>query len=158
MFYVITILVIIIDQITKYIVVNNIGLYQDIPIISGFFNLTHVTNKGAAWSMLEGQTVFLIVFPILMSIFIFLLYLKNMKTPFVYPLAMILGGAIGNLIDRTTNPSGVIDFIELHFGDYIFPVFNLADSFIVCGGIIFAILFLINDNLDYKIFSLRRRK
>ena len=157
MFYIITILVIVSDQITKHIVVNNIGLYQDIPVISGFFNLTHVTNKGAAWSMLEGQTAFLIVFPILMSIFIFILYLKNRKTPFVYPLAMILGGAIGNLIDRIANPSGVIDFLELHFGNYIFPVFNLADTFIVCGGIIFAVLFMINDNLDYKIISLRRR-
>lgn len=157
MFYIITALVVVLDQITKYAVVDNIGLYQDIPIISGFFNLTYVTNKGAAWSMLEGQTVFLIVFPILMSIFIFLLYLKNRKTGFIYPLAMILGGAIGNLIDRIYNPSGVIDFLEFHFGNYIFPVFNLADTFIVCGGIIFAILFMINDNLDYKIFSLRRR-
>lgn len=158
MFYIITILTILLDQLSKYAVSSYINLYERITVIDNFFFLTFVNNKGAAWSMLEGKTLFLVAFSSVMCLVIFVLYFKNKKTVFKIPLSLILGGAVGNLIDRILRPEGVIDFIELHFGNYVYPVFNLADCFIVCGAILFAILYLVNDTFSLKIFSFRRTK
>ncbi len=107
-------------------------------VIDGFFYLIHVGNPGAAWSILSGQSTYLAVFAIATLIAIFFwrrtlgLHLRAIQISF----GLLCGGIIGNLIDRLRY-GHVIDFIDLHFGSYIYPTFNIADSGIVIGVILY---------------------
>lgn len=134
-------LIVICDQITKYAVISSIKMGELITVINSFFYITHVENYGAAWSMFQGGRYFFIVVTLITSIGI-IYYIRKSKLPLLnLALSFILGGAIGNLIDRVAK-GGVTDFLEFHFGTYIFPVFNVADIFVVIGTIFMAFLIL----------------
>ena len=131
--------IIVLDQLSKIIVDRTMALHQSIPIIEGFFNLTYVRNTGAAFGIFAGSAEmfrrpFLIVVSLLAIGFV-LAMLKRLAEKakwLITALAFILGGAIGNLIDRVIYGE-VIDFLDCFWGDYHWPAFNFADSFITVG-------------------------
>lgn len=127
------------DQITKYLVVANIPLYADVPVLPGIVQLTYVQNTGAAFSMFQGmQWLFFVIFLVLTALIIFEYFKKPM--PFTklerWCIAAIYGGGLGNMIDRL-RLGYVVDMIETQF--ITFPVFNVADCFITCGCILLVV-------------------
>ncbi len=133
--------IIVLDQITKFLVDLNMSLHQSIEIIPNFFNLTYIRNTGAAFGLFAGDpTMGRIIFFTLFSFLAIgcLIYLiKNLRPgskPAFISLSLILGGAIGNLIDRL-RWGEVIDFLDLHWYNWHWPAFNIADSSITIGVI-----------------------
>ncbi len=131
--------ILVIDQLTKYIVDRTMPLYHSIPVIDNFFNLTYIRNTGAAFGILAGSAAafrlpFLMIFSLLAIGFIIVMLrrLPERETGLISALAFILGGAIGNLIDRFAYGE-VIDFLDLYWANYHWPAFNIADSFITVG-------------------------
>ena len=144
----IVIAVIAIDQLTKIMVVSNFSLYEKIVIIPGYLNFTYVTNRGAAFSLLAEvdspwRHYFFIVVSSLAVVLLTIFWLRvRQKSPFLgWGIALIAGGALGNLIDRVRS-GAVIDFIDAHWHGYHWPAFNIADSAICIGVTIFMILSL----------------
>ena len=123
------------DQITKYLTVANIALYEDVPFLPGLLQLTYVQNTGAAFSSFEGQQwLFALIFVVLTGLIFWEYFKKPMGfTTFErWCIAAIYGGGLGNMIDRV-RLGYVVDMIETTFME--FPVFNVADCFITCGCI-----------------------
>ena len=136
-------LIIFLDQFTKMLVLKGLPLYHSVTVIPGFFNLTHIHNPGGAFGFLAGQDEMLrsmiFVFVSTLAIcFILYFYLKTAPTHFwlATGLAMIFGGAIGNLIDRIRFGK-VVDFLDFYIGRLHWPAFNVADSAITIGILIF---------------------
>lgn len=132
------VLVVVLDQVTKYLTVAHIPLGTAIPAIPGLFQLTYVQNTGMAFSMLEGGRWFFLVMT-LAALGLMVLAVKKrwISHPLgLWALAAIAGGAVGNLIDRI-RLGYVIDMIEVTFMK--FAVFNVADCFVVCGAILLVI-------------------
>lgn len=131
---------ILIDQLSKYLIITYLSVGSYINVIDNFFRITYVKNVGAAFSLLEGKTIFLILFTLLV-LFLGVFFLRK-KTDYkkldILIYSLIIGGIIGNLIDRIIY-GYVIDFISFNFYNYYFPIFNLADSFIVIGCAIYII-------------------
>ena len=141
--------VIFIDQITKFIIKINLSLYDNIIVIEKFFNITHILNPGGAFGFLSTQSpeirkfIFLFMSSIV-SLFVLWFYKKCASNSVFlsYGLALIFGGAVGNLIDRFKYGK-VVDFLDFYIGSLHWPAFNVADSAISIGmGIlIYHILF-----------------
>jgi signal peptidase II len=131
--------VVFLDQLTKYLAVKYLMPIGSYPVIKNFFHLTYVENKGAAFGMLQNKTLFFIIITLIVgAVLIYSMIKLPENSVYNYTLAMILGGAIGNLIDRV-RLGYVVDFIDFKF----FPaVFNVADSFIVIGAIILGYLMI----------------
>ncbi len=130
-------IVVIIDQLTKIVIERKFD-FGDVHPVTGFFNLVLTYNNGAAFSFLATasgwQSRFFTVVGIAASLFIvFLLARHGAQRLFALALAMILGGAVGNVIDRLVH-GHVIDFLDLHWRGWHWPAFNLADSAIVGGA------------------------
>jgi signal peptidase II len=133
--------IVVADQITKVIVDRSMPLYHSIPVIDGLFNLTYIRNTGAAFGIFSGSAAafrlpFLIIFS-LVAIGFVITMLRRLQdqTGLITALSFIVGGAIGNLIDRVAYGE-VIDFLDFYWGRYHWPAFNLADSFITIGVLI----------------------
>ena len=142
----IIIISVIFDQATKLWAANVLKNGNSIKIIGNFLRLSYAENKGAAFSILQNQRIFFLIITIVMLVFLALIYIKtkNISKMSRLSVAMIIGGAIGNFIDRF-RLGYVIDFIDVRFGSfYNFPIFNIADSFVVCGTILMVILILFN--------------
>lgn len=134
------------DQATKYWAASVLKNGQSIKLVGNFLRFTYAENKGAAFSILQDQRMFFLVITVVMMIFLAYIYFKteNITKISRLSIAMIAGGAIGNFIDRLLL-GYVIDFIDVRFGNfYNFPIFNIADSFVVCGTILMIILILFN--------------
>ena len=135
--------VVALDQWTKWLVRRDLPLYASKDSILGIFHITHVENTGGAWSMFSGQLwLFIGVMALFVALIVVLIWKQWLKKPFEWwCLAAILGGGIGNLIDRLAN-SRVTDMICLDFVS--FPVFNVADCFITvgCFALIVYVIFL----------------
>ena len=129
------------DQLVKHLVVQKIALNGVVKVIPGLIHLTHVHNTGAAFSMLSGQRWPLLVLTGVCILVVVLVLLKA-KLPKTanWALAMVLGGAVGNLIDRVAQ-GYVVDMFEVEF--MRFAVFNVADIFVVCGGILLCLWLLL---------------
>jgi signal peptidase II len=134
--------IIVADQVSKMIVDRTMPLHYSIPVIEGFFNLTYIRNTGAAFGIFAGGAAvyrlpFLILFSALAIGFILMMLkrLPDHETGLIVALSFVLGGAIGNLIDRLAYGE-VIDFLDFHWSGYHWPAFNLADSFITVGVLI----------------------
>lgn len=131
-------LIVIADQITKYLAVCKLKALHSVEVIPGFFNLSYVENDGAAWGILSGQRLALIIFSIISLGFILWKRKQlfgHLRFSNLVPI-LICGGIIGNLIDRI-HLSRVIDFLDFHAGGKHFPSFNIADSAICIGAFIF---------------------
>jgi len=126
------------DQWTKKIIITNFSLYDSVNIIDGFFNITYVLNPGAAFGFLAQmnerfRVIFFVVITILaIALVLYLLYKEKNHILRRYAYALILAGAIGNLIDRVTIGK-VVDFLDFYVGRYHWPAFNVADISISCG-------------------------
>lgn len=129
-------LVVVLDQVTKYLTVANIALYEDVPFLPGVLQLTYVQNTGAAFSSFEGQQwLFALIFLVFTGMLLYEYFRKPLGfTPFErWCIAAIYGGGFGNMIDRV-RMGYVVDMLETTFMD--FPVFNVADCFITCGCVL----------------------
>lgn len=134
---ILSLIFLIIDQITKILVIKILPLSGSIEIIKNFFYITPTNNTGAAFSILIDQRIFLILITIAILAFL-IQYIKKNKIERkidIISFSFIIGGSLGNLIDRIIRGS-VIDFISLKLGNYNFPIFNIADTLIVVGVIL----------------------
>lgn len=136
-------IILILDQFTKYLVQKHIRLYEVIPVIQGFFNLTHVRNKGAAFSILSNLPdlwrVSFFITVTLIAVAVMAVMIKNSNDRFqVLTFSLIIGGAVGNAIDRVRF-SEVVDFIQWYVKSWYWPSFNVADSAISIGVALLAI-------------------
>lgn len=138
--YQITSIVLIIDQIIKLLINNFMKIGEEIKIINNLFSLYFVKNTGAAFSILENETTFLIIFSVLIILVLnhFIKKEKNFTKLESISLGLIMGGIFGNLIDRILH-HGVIDYLSFTIFKYKFPVFNFADIAICLGTIILLI-------------------
>lgn len=133
------------DQITKDMIADRLpfgsyGKFAHIEVIPGFFNLVHVGNTGAAWSMFTGQSLWLagLALVTLAAMFWWRRTLGLQYTAAQPAFGLLVGGILGNLVDRLLH-GHVIDFLDFHFGGYVFPTFNVADSGI-CVGVFWYVL------------------
>ncbi len=126
-----------IDQIVKFIIITKLEFAKSINIINNFFRITYLKNRGAAFSILSGNIIFLIIITFLAIFLIYKFFIKNKKLKKIdfISYSMLLGGIFGNLIDRI-RLGYVIDYFDFNFGAYNYPVFNIADICIVVGAII----------------------
>ena len=139
---VIAVLAIIADQVTKYIVVANIEYKGSVPFIPGFMSFFHTRNTGAAFSMFSDQRWVYMVFSFIsMALIIYMLIREYKRHKLLnIALAMVLGGGIGNMIDRI-RLGYVVDFFKTEFMD--FAVFNVADCFITVGAVLLGVYVII---------------
>ncbi|OQC11329.1 MAG: Lipoprotein signal peptidase [Tenericutes bacterium ADurb.Bin087] len=144
------ILLLIIDQLTKLWVMK---AAFNVTLIPNFLHLTYVRNTGAAWSMFDGNMVLLSIISFVVGSAIIVLrikYRRKLDTFKKILFAVVLAGTWGNFIDRAfskllTGEEGVIDFIHFQFGNYHFPVFNVADICITLGILSYVVLLLIEE-------------
>ncbi|GGB45301.1 lipoprotein signal peptidase [Lentibacillus populi] len=146
-YYLLAVVVIGIDQLTKWIIVKNMELYEQITVMKDFFYITSHRNTGAAWGILEGQMIFFYIITVVVIIGVVYYMQKFGKDSILLAvsLSLILGGAIGNFIDRLFRQE-VVDFLDFIIFGYDFPIFNVADSALTVG----VILVLIATFLDEK--------
>ena len=140
------ILMIFSDQLTKYLIDANMFVGDAINIIDGFFSIHYVQNTGAGFSILEGQMTFFYAVTIFALCFLFYLLFNNENNSKFYHFAVLLmiGGTIGNFIDRIFRHF-VVDFLDFVVFGYDFPVFNLADCFLTVGVILFILCMLYSE-------------
>ena len=148
-YYGLALFLIVLDQVTKWIVVQTMTIGQSIELIPGWLYLTSYRNKGAAWGMLEGQmTFFFIVTAIVVVGLIYFLHKEvNGFNLLGYSVGLLLGGAIGNFIDRLFRGE-VVDFVDTYPFGYNFPIFNVADMALTFGVIFMVIGVLFEEKLN----------
>lgn len=132
-----SIILIVIDQVIKLVVNSSLKLYESITIIKNFFNITYVQNKGAAWSILSGNRFLLIGIAIIALFLIFMFFVKNKKLSKLEIIfySLLIGGIVGNLIDRVIY-GYVVDYLDFNIFGYNFPIFNFADICIVISVVL----------------------
>jgi signal peptidase II len=145
-YYLIALVVFLLDQATKWIIVHKIPLYEARSVIGEFFQITSHRNRGAAFSILQNQRWFFVIITLVVMVGI-IWYLRRTvqanKRLLSFALSLLLGGALGNFLDRALFGE-VVDFLQFRFTftifgndiDYIYPIFNIADSAIVVGVIL----------------------
>ncbi len=156
LFLISALLVVCADQFTKILVLNHMDLYESIPVLPGFFNLTFMTNNGAAFSLLAGQPamwrqIFFICTASTALVILVVAHRSFSRSHRLYGPAfgLIAGGAVGNLIDRI-RLGHVIDFLDVYIGKYHWPAFNVADSAITVGVISFLVINFVLERKQRK--------
>jgi signal peptidase II len=131
--------VFVVDQITKGLIQRTMRLHESIPIIDRLFSLTYIRNPGAAFGLFAEhgnglRMAFFVTISVVAILFLWSLFLKTPKEAFLgrLSIAMVMGGALGNLVDRVRFGE-VIDFLDFYIGTYHWPAFNMADSCISVG-------------------------
>ena len=148
-YYLLAVLIIAVDQLTKWWIVTYLNLGDRITIIDNLLYITSHRNRGAAWGILQGQMWFFYVITSIVVI-ILVVYIKKLNPQqrfFGTALGLMLGGAIGNFIDRIFRKE-VVDFIDVLIFTYDFPIFNVADSALVIGVGIILLLTLFEGKFD----------
>lgn len=137
----------ILDQLTKYWVVKEIPFASRQAVIPGFFNLTYVTNTGAAWGILSGRYWLLLAISgaVFFAALWFLRHLTDGWKERYFAVLLILSGILGNCIDRVFR-GAVVDFLQFYIGKYVWPSFNVADSCICVGVFIYIISTMIRPD------------
>ncbi len=143
---IIAIICVILDQLSKLLVISNLSVGSGFSVIPSFFSILYIRNTGAAWGMFSNGTLLLAIGSIVFLIFA-IKYLYNLKyisklSTFSY--GMLIGGIIGNLIDRVFR-NYVVDFLSFNIFGYSFPVFNIADCFIVISIILIVVESLMKE-------------
>lgn len=138
---IVIVLLVLLDQLVKYLVKTNIPLGTSVPFLPGILALAHIHNTGAAFSMLSGARWFFVILTVAFVIFgMWVLLTGRLQHPLgKWSWALVLAGAVGNLIDRCLY-GYVVDMFEVQFMH--FAIFNVADIFVVVGGILFCIYYL----------------
>lgn len=146
----VSLIIVSLDQITKLLIINTMQLHESIPVVAGFFNLTYIRNPGAAFGLFATtNSAFRLIFFVGTSIFA----LGLLGTIFyrIHPddvwgqltVSSIMGGAIGNLLDRLQHGE-VVDFLDVYIGRYHWPAFNVADGAISVGVVSLLIIFALD--------------
>ena len=152
LFSLIIILATILDQGTKFLVLSKIDLHSSVQVISGFFNIVHTRNRGMAFGLFNnpdpGPAFYFLTGLSVLAVILILFWfsrLREYEKPLAPGLALILGGALGNIIDRF-RIGEVVDFLDIQIGSYHWPAFNIADSCISIGTIwiVVCLLFFIS--------------
>ncbi|HEX7714597.1 MAG TPA: signal peptidase II [Bacillota bacterium] len=140
-----TVAVIILDQGIKWLIQTRMQLFESYPIWDGMVSLTYAGNNGAAFNILQGRSKLLALIAVVVFLVIWFKRRDIARYPrfFKVGLALALGGAVGNFIDRV-RLGFVVDYVDFH----IWPVFNLADAAILCGAALIILGFLRNDVKD----------
>lgn len=144
--YIIAILGLVIDQLSKFIVTSFMDTYHSITVVEDSFFLTYIRNKGAAWGIFSNSTLILALIS-LVFLFFLIKYINDevvIKKINAISFGFILGGIVGNLIDRLIR-GYVVDFFSFVILGYHYPVFNIADVLIVIGVILFIVDFVLGD-------------
>lgn len=150
-----SIILIIIDQFTKYLVVTYIVNENPIVLIDDFLKLYYIENRGAAFGILQGFRFLFAIITIVVLLVLIIFLVKNYnKIPFIYLLSfsLLIGGTIGNFIDRI-RLHYVVDFISMKFFGHDFAIFNFADMFIVIGTILISIGIILHDNKGWSMYK-----
>jgi len=128
-----------IDQITKLLIIRSLRVYESLVVVEGFFNIVHVRNRGMAFGFLNRSggemTFYFLLIATIAAVVLMLLWswkLKPSEIGMILGLSLIIGGAMGNLVDRLRLRE-VIDFLDFHVGSYHWPAFNMADTAITIG-------------------------
>lgn len=138
-YYVAALLVFGLDQWTKRLVAEKMVLGESIPLIDGWLYLTSHRNAGAAFGILQGQRwLFVAVTVSVVGVIVYTLWRMRRERALCWSLGLILGGAVGNLLDRIRYGE-VVDFIDVRIFGYHYPIFNVADSAVVIGGLLLAV-------------------
>lgn len=144
-------IIVIVDQVTKAMILSTMTLHQSIPVINGLFHLTYIRNPGAAFGLFADKgndlrILFFVTVSVIAILFLISLYSKIPEKNFMGRLAigMVLGGAIGNLIDRIRFGE-VVDFLDFFISSHHWPAFNVADSCISTGVVLLMWYFLRHD-------------
>ncbi len=141
-FGLVSVAVLALDQVTKYLVDTKMLLHESVPVINGLFSITYIKNPGAAFGFLSGahplfRTVFFVGITVAAVLLIFYYIKKNTaeESLLTMSLSLIMGGAVGNLIDRVRFGE-VIDFLDVYIGPHHWPAFNVSDSAISIGAVL----------------------
>ncbi len=148
-YYVLALFVIVCDQLTKWLIVQKMQYGESIEVIKNIFYITSHRNRGAAWGILQGQMWFFYVITVAVVIGL-IYYIQKMAKQSVLigvSLALMLGGAIGNFIDRVFRQE-VVDFVHTYIFSYSFPIFNVADASLTIGVVLLIIYMLIEEKLS----------
>lgn len=149
MYFIIIAVIVALDQLVKYLIQVNFVLDRSIPLIDGIFHITYIQNSGAAFSLFQNKTGFLITMQLIVITIVSIYLIKRRKKDhwcLLLSLSLIVAGGIGNLIDRAMN-GYVIDFLDIR----IWPIFNVADISVCVGcGLLVLYMFLIEPKLSRK--------
>jgi signal peptidase II len=144
------------DQLSKWYVRQSVALYESIPVIDSLFHITHVRNRGGAFSLFAGTNdavripFFLGVSVIAILVLVYMVRRVDSGQVFLlFALGCILGGALGNFVDRAL-AGEVTDFLDLHWRSYYWPAFNVADSAISIGIVILVFHSLLGDSNEQQ--------
>ena len=142
-------LIVCLDQVSKIAVIKDLRIYESVPVIKGFFNLVHVRNRGMAFGFMNRPDMdfgfWILVSATILAIALLLFWFYRMEDEGNWTtlgLSLILGGALGNLIDRIRLHE-VVDFLDFYVGTYHWPAFNVADAAITVGAIIVGLCLLL---------------
>lgn len=142
MYFIIIVFVVALDQLTKYLIKANLDLNSTIPLLDGIFHITYIQNSGAAFSMFQNKTGFLIAMQLTVITIVLVYLIKRQKKEhwcLLVSLSLIAAGGIGNLIDRAMN-GYVVDFLDFRF----WPIFNVADISVCVGcGLLVLYMFFV---------------
>lgn len=141
----ITILIIVFDQVSKWIIASSMKIGDSYEVIPHFLNITSHRNNGASWGILSGKMGFFYIITLVILVVLVLFYIKEAKYNLFMQVAisLLFAGALGNFIDRVFNGE-VVDFIDTNIFGYDFPIFNIADSSLTIG-VIFVVIALLKD-------------
>ncbi len=149
---VISVVCVVLDQLTKLLCVNNIALGDSITVIPGVLDFTYIQNRGAAFGSLTNARWVFMIASVVMIVVITCYVISNRKTmsyPTVITLSLIIGGGIGNMIDRIAL-GYVIDFVDVKFLPFWKWIFNVADSFVCIGAFLLVIIFIAEEIKNKK--------
>ena len=137
-FIFIIIIAFVLDQVSKILIMNNMKLNENEDVINNFFRVTYSHNDGAAFGMFGGKMIFIVIVSVLVLAYLLfeLFYHKKRNLLVDISISLIIGGLLGNLVDRIYF-GYVRDFLDFKIFNYDFAIFNLADTFIVIGALIF---------------------
>ena len=155
----VSVLFLVADRVSKYLVDTNMELFDSIPFIPKFLDFYYIHNTGGAWGVFSGKTWLLVVTTAAVMIACIVVLIKNgRKNPlFFWSICLVLSGGVGNMIDRIFNEGKVIDFIRTLFME--FPIFNIADCAVVIGAgllILHFVLEIIAEEKEKKLKKNRR--
>ena len=139
----ITIIILVLDQITKFIIASSMKVGDSFEVIPNFLNITSHRNDGAAWVILSGKMSFFFIITIIILVVLIVFYIKEAKNNLLMQIAisLLFAGALGNFIDRVLHGE-VVDFVDTYIFGYNFPIFNVADSSLTIGVLLIIIALL----------------
>ncbi|MCE5528893.1 signal peptidase II [Staphylococcus pseudintermedius] len=148
----ITLIILIGDQLTKFIIRTQMTLGESFAVVPKFLYITSHRNNGAAWGILSGKMTFFYIITIIVLIALIVFYIKEAKNNMLMQIAisLLFSGALGNFIDRVSSGE-VVDFIDTVIFGYDFPIFNIADASLTIGVVLLIIVLLKEQNQKGKV-------